>query len=126
MFLYGSELAGRWTQEAWKPGLSPAQALRQGLAGISDLWARDLELEALNLIAVDRLLGPTRVRAKIRYAHEPQAATATPLSADRLRLTFDEPQRAVAPGQAAVLYDLVDPDVVVGGGTIRRPERDTV
>jgi len=32
----------------------------------------------------------------------------------------------VAPGQAAVLYDLADPDVVVGGGTIRRPERDTV
>jgi tRNA-specific 2-thiouridylase len=92
----------------------------------SDLWVRELEVEALNLIAVDRLSAPTRVRAKIRYAHEPQPATATPLSADRLRLTFDEPQRAVAPGQAAVLYDLADPDVVVGGGTIRRPERDTV
>ena len=96
------------------------------VGGDSDLWARDLELEALNLIAVDRLLGPTRVRAKIRYAHEPQAATATPLSADRLRLTFDEPQRAMAPGQAAVLYDLADPDVVVGGGTVCRRERDTV
>lgn len=92
----------------------------------SDLWAREVEVEALNLIAVDRLSAPIRVRAKIRYAHEPQAATATPLSADRLRLTFDEPQRAAAPGQAAVLYDLVDPDVVVGGGTIRRPERDSV
>ncbi|NTV81582.1 MAG: hypothetical protein HGA24_09195, partial [Candidatus Aminicenantes bacterium] len=71
-----------------------------------------------------RLDAPIRVRAKIRYAHESQVATATPLSADRLRLAFDEPQRAGAPGQAAVLYDLVVPDVVVGGGTICRPRRD--
>jgi len=91
----------------------------------SDLWTREVDVTALNLIAVDRLSAPMRVRTKIRYAHEPQAATATPLSADRLHLTFDEPQRAVAPGQAAVLYDLADPDVVVGGGTICRPERDT-
>jgi tRNA-uridine 2-sulfurtransferase len=91
----------------------------------SDLWTRAVDVKALNLIAVDRLSAPMRVRAKIRYAHEPQAATATPLSADRLRLTFDEPQRAVAPGQAAVLYDFADPDVVAGGGTICRPERDT-
>jgi tRNA-specific 2-thiouridylase len=91
----------------------------------SDLWAREVEVEALSLVAVDRLSTPTRVRAKIRYAHEPQAATATPLSADRLRLAFDEPQRAVAPGQAAVLYDFDEPDVVVGGGTICRPVCDT-
>ncbi len=90
-----------------------------------DLWARQVEVEALNLIAVDRLSAPLRVRAKIRYAHDPQAATATPLAADRLRLTFDEPQRAAAPGQAAVLYDLDDPDVVVGGGAICRSGRDT-
>jgi tRNA-specific 2-thiouridylase len=92
----------------------------------SDLWARAVDVEAMNLVAVERLCEPVRVRAKIRYAHEPQPATATPLSADRLRLTFDDPQRAVAPGQAAVLYDLDDPDVVVGGGTICRPMRDTV
>jgi len=90
----------------------------------SHLWAREAEVEALNLIAMDRLDAPIRVRAKIRYAHESQVATATPLSADRLRLAFDEPQRAVAPGQAAVLYDLDEPDVVVGGGTICRPRRD--
>jgi len=92
----------------------------------SDLWTREVEVEALNFIAVDGLRAPTRVRAKIRYAHEAQSATATPLSADRLRLTFDEPQRAVAPGQAAVLYDHVEPDLVVGGGTIRRPDREAI
>ncbi len=51
---------------------------------------------------------------------EAEAATATPQSAGRLRLAFEEPQRSVAPGQAAVLYDDGDPDVVLGGGTICR------
>jgi tRNA-specific 2-thiouridylase len=88
-----------------------------------DLWARTVEVDAVNLVALDRLPAPMRVLVKIRYAHEPQPATATVLSADRLRLVFDEPQRAAAPGQAAVLYDAADVDVVIGGGTICRPER---
>jgi tRNA-specific 2-thiouridylase len=86
-----------------------------------DLWTREIQVEAVNLIAVDRLSAPTRVLARIRYAHEPQAATAAPLSAERLRLTFDAPQRAVAPGQAAVFYDAADPELLLGGGTICRP-----
>jgi tRNA-specific 2-thiouridylase len=86
-----------------------------------DLWTREIQVEAVNFVAVDRLSAPTRVLAKIRYAHEPQGATAAPLSADRLRLTFDAPQRAVAPGQAAVFYDAADPDLLLGGGTICRP-----
>jgi tRNA-specific 2-thiouridylase len=90
-----------------------------------DLWTREAEMDGVNLIAVHRLSTSIRVRAKIRYAHEPQAAAVTPLPADRLRLTFDEPQRAVAPGQAAVLYDDDAPDVVVGGGTICRTDRAT-
>jgi tRNA-specific 2-thiouridylase len=88
-----------------------------------DLWTRAVEVDAVNLVALDRLPASLRVLVKIRYAHEPQAATATPFSADRLHLAFDEPQRAVAPGQAAVLYDASDPDVVVAGGTICRPGR---
>ena len=43
-----------------------------------------------------------------------------PLATDAVRLCFEEPQRAVAPGQAAVCYDANDPDLVVGGGTIKR------
>lgn len=86
-----------------------------------DLWVREVEVDAVNLIALERLAAPLRVMCKIRYAHAPQAATARPLAADRLHLAFDEPQRAVAPGQAAVFYDAADADVVVGGGTIRRP-----
>lgn len=85
-----------------------------------DLWTREVEVDRVNLIAAGRLGGRERVLAKIRYAHTPAAATAIPLGDDRVRLAFDEAQRAVAPGQAAVFYDLADPDLVLGGGTIRR------
>jgi tRNA-specific 2-thiouridylase len=88
-----------------------------------DLWTQEVEVGRVNLIAVARLDGPQRVLAKIRYAQAAAPATAIPLGADRVRLCFDEPQRAVAPGQAAVLYDANDPDLVVGGGTICRRGR---
>ena len=88
-----------------------------------DLWTREVEVDRVNLIAVARLGGPQRVLAKIRYAQAAAPATAIPLAGRRLRLCFDEPQRAMAPGQAAVLYDASEPDLVVGGGTICRRER---
>jgi tRNA-specific 2-thiouridylase len=87
-----------------------------------DLWTREVDLERVNLIAVQALTAPRPVLAKIRYAQAPAPATMIPLAADAARLCFEEPQRAVAPGQAAVCYDADDPDLVVGGGTIcRRP-----
>ena len=85
-----------------------------------DLWTREIEVGRVNLVAIETLAGPRRVLAKIRYAQTAAAAAVTPLAADRVRLDFDEPQRAVAPGQAAVFYDADDPDLVVGGGTILR------
>jgi len=85
-----------------------------------DLWTHAVEVGRVNLIAVARLDGPQRVLAKIRYAQAAAPATATPLAGGRVRLCFDEPQRAVAPGQAAVFYDASDPELVVGGGTILR------
>jgi tRNA-specific 2-thiouridylase len=84
-----------------------------------DLWTREVRVEALNWIAIPGLEAPRRVLAKIRYAQDAAAATVAP-AAGGVRLTFDAPQRAVAPGQAAVFYDVADPDLVVGGGTIRR------
>ena len=59
--------------------------------------------------------GPIRCTAKTRYSQREAAATAFPLPDGSLRLTFDQPQRAMTPGQAAVLYD---GDEVLGGGTI--------
>ena len=62
---------------------------------------------------------------KIRYNHPGTVATVTPLEHDRARIRLHEPQRAVTPGQAAVIYDN---DIVLGGGWICRrafghPER---
>lgn len=91
-----------------------------------ELWTRELEAERVNLIAVEHLSEPQRVLAKVRYAQAPAPAALIPLPGDRVRLCFDEPQRAAAPGQAAVFYDANDPDLVVGGGTIcRRGQRPT-
>ncbi len=60
---------------------------------------------------------PLRGAAKIRYAHAPAAATWTPDSAGEATVQFDEPQRALTPGQSLVLYD---GDRVVAGGVIAR------
>jgi tRNA-specific 2-thiouridylase len=79
------------------------------------LYSRVLEARDINLIAAERVDGPLRVAAKVRYAQEACAATVWQTEEDALRVEFDEPQRALASGQAVVLYD---GDVVVGGGTI--------
>jgi tRNA-specific 2-thiouridylase len=56
-----------------------------------------------------------KCQAKIRYNTPPQPATATITGEDELTVTFDEPQSAITPGQAVVLFD---GDVVLGGGWI--------
>lgn len=56
-----------------------------------------------------------RALARIRYNHEAAPAIVHPLGHDRVRITFDEPQWAVTPGQALVIYD---GDEVLGGGWI--------
>ena len=55
------------------------------------------------------------VKAKVRSRMEEQPATLYPLSDGKCRVVFREPQRAITPGQAVVLYD---GDMVIGGGTI--------
>ena len=57
-----------------------------------------------------------RAKAKIRYGQKEQWATVRPTGEDTVHIEFDEPQRAITSGQAAVLYD---GDVVIGGGTIK-------
>jgi hypothetical protein len=58
-----------------------------------------------------------RCQAKIRYNHQPQPARAWVSGEDQITVHFDEPQPAITPGQAVVLYD---GDVVLGGGWIDR------
>ena len=63
------------------------------------------------------LTAPIRVKAKIRSRMAEQPATVYPEENGNIRMVFDQPQRAITPGQAVVLYD---GDLVVGGGTIRQ------
>ena len=58
-----------------------------------------------------------RVHAKVRYAHQGAMATVYMTEDDLLICEFDEPQRAITPGQALVMYD---GDYVVGGGIIEK------
>ena len=69
----------------------------------------------LNWISVPELTGEMRVRVKIRHRHEPAWATLRETQNGEVEALFDEPQRAVTPGQAAVFYDAAE---VVGGGWI--------
>jgi tRNA-specific 2-thiouridylase len=80
-----------------------------------DLLSHELRARRLNWVSVAALDAPMRVQIKIRHRHEPAWATLRMASAEEAVATFDEPQRAVTPGQAAVFYD---GDEVVGGGWI--------
>lgn len=79
-----------------------------------------LEKNALTASGVNWIAGVapgagTRVTAQIRYRHREAAASIEPFGDSRVRVTFDQPQSAIAPGQALVMYD---GDSVVGGGWI--------
>ncbi len=69
----------------------------------------------VNFMSVENIEGEIRVFAKIRYNHKGAWCTVKKTGADEILCTFDEPQRAITPGQAVVLYD---GDYVLGGGTI--------
>ena len=92
-----------------------AQANTVTLGENKDLLSSSLVARDVNLIALGRLEGPLRVTAKIRYNQTEQGATITPEGDGSVRVDFDEPQRAVAEGQAVVFYS---GDTVIGGGTI--------
>ena len=86
------------------------------LGSNDDLFSREADISDFNWISGKVFEGEFRCKAKIRYRHPEQWATVLPTGADTVHITFDEPQRAITPGQAAVLYD---GDIVLGGGTIK-------
>lgn len=81
----------------------------------SALFASALRAEDWNWFPFETLTQPISVMAKARYRHIPQSATVYPEADGFARVEFDEPQRAITPGQSIVLYN---GDMVVGGGTI--------
>ena len=83
-----------------------------------DLFTRRLVASDFNWI-LGEPDAPVKVKAKARYKHHEQPATAKVLTNGRVEILFDEPQRAITEGQAVVLYD---GDTVLGGGTITETE----
>lgn len=82
----------------------------------ADKGSRVLWANHLNFITAEDITEPVRVKAKVRYRHAEQWATAAKTEEDVIKVVFDEPQRAITPGQTVVLYD---GDVVLGSGTIK-------
>ncbi len=85
-----------------------------------ELYSRTLRAGRVNLISTEELRQPMRVAVKIRHKHQPAPAVIEANGPDGILVTFDEPQRAITPGQAAVFYD---GDIVVGGGWIEDTAR---
>jgi tRNA-uridine 2-sulfurtransferase len=89
-----------------------------------DLYCRELVAEDLNLVALPDLDRPVHCRARIRYRMHEAPAMIEPVPEEGegvVRVVFEEPQRAITPGQAVVFYD---GDVVLGGATITRTVED--
>ena len=85
------------------------------LGGNDRLYTRELTAERVNWLSIPEPAGPLSVTAKTRYSQRESAATVEPLPGGRIRMVFQEPQRAITPGQAVVFYD---GELVLGGGTI--------
>jgi tRNA-uridine 2-sulfurtransferase len=82
----------------------------------AELRATACEVRDINWIAFETPQNPVRAEVKIRNRHEAAAATITPIDATSAQIAFDEPQRAITAGQAAVFYA---GEKVLGGGWIR-------
>jgi tRNA-specific 2-thiouridylase len=80
-----------------------------------ELMRVSLRARSLNWISIAELRREMRAQVKIRHRHEPARATLRPTGDDEVEVIFDEPVRAVTPGQAAVFYAA---DEVIGGGWI--------
>ena len=80
-----------------------------------ELFRKDLTVKYINWMREPLKDGDSiKCNVKIRYRHEPEPATVN-MVGDTAEIMFDEPQRAITTGQAAVFYD---GDMVIGGGTI--------
>jgi len=89
------------------------------LGSEDDLRVHTLTATGINLIVADRIENPMRAVVKVRYRQKGDLATVSQIGPDTLRIVFDEPQKGVAKGQAAVLYQGGN---VIGGGTIATTE----
>ncbi len=94
-----------------------AEKNRVTAGAAEDLLSSEFTVAHVNWVAFDDPSEPVRAEVRVRYRHTAAPATITPLVNQRARIVFDEPQRAITPGQASVFYR---GDEVVGGGWITR------
>lgn len=85
------------------------------LGNADEVFSSSLTASDLNFISINELNDDMRVKAKIRYSAREASATISPLPDKKAKVVFDEPQRAITPGQSIVFYD---EDTVIGGGVI--------
>lgn len=107
-------LGGGFGQPMYVTGIDPARN-QISLGEEGSQYTNRLVAGDLNWISFDRLEEPMEAFAKVRYQARPAKATLTPGTDGRVEVQFEEPQRAVTPGQAVVFYD---ERYVLGGGTI--------
>lgn len=80
-----------------------------------ELYKKEVEVKDINLLLVDKIEGEIEVEVKTRYSAKSAKAKISSLGEDRIKIVFDEPQRAITPGQSAVFYK---GDIVLGGGKL--------
>ncbi len=80
-------------------------------------FSEGLLCDNLNFITVEKITEPIKVWIKVRYSAKPALATLSMADENTAKVVFDQPQRAVTPGQAVVFYD--DVNIVIGGGIIK-------
>ena len=81
-------------------------------------FSKELFADSLNFIPFEKPDNKIEVLAKVRYGAKPSKATVFLQDEDLAKVVFEEPQRAVTPGQAVVFYDLKE-EILIGGGIIR-------
>src|SRR5207237_1537155 len=90
-----------------------ARRRRVVVGGEDELSSREFNAQGVNWIAFEEVSKRVRAEVRVRYRHEPAPATIEMIGDGRARVVFDEPQRAITPGQATVFYRGAD---VLGGG----------
>lgn len=80
-----------------------------------ELYQKELYANELNFLTMDHLTESIKVKAKIRYRAKEVGATVIPVDQNKIKVEFDEPQRAITKGQSVVFYQ---GDMVIGGGKI--------
>ena len=78
-----------------------------------EILKTELTAENINLISISEIKEPMHVQAKIRYNSKESPAMVYPIKNNQIKVIFENPVRAVTPGQSVVFYDN---DIVIGGG----------